>query len=241
MVPYNPGLHALVAGKNERSPAPPPEAAATSDRTGDWHQRGYLPHRDRPELTQFVTFRLADAFPVALRLEWEALYRNESAPDRRRQLETYLDLGRGHRFLSRPDIAASVENSLRHFHGCQYDLHAWVIMPNHVHVLVTPKNASLTRVVGAWKSYTSKAANRILNREGAFWSADYWDTWMRDTIHLRRTIRYLEGNPVRARLVAAASDWPWSSARFRDAQGALRLPAVAPATGGTNPRTGIES
>lgn len=55
-----------------------------------WHERGYLPHRDEPGLTQFVTLHLADSFPATLRAEWEALLEVEDDRERRLQLEAYL-------------------------------------------------------------------------------------------------------------------------------------------------------
>ncbi len=74
-----------------------------------WHKNGYLPHRDEPGVIQFVTFRLADALPSALRSEWEALLK--IADDRKRciELEAYLDKGRGECHLRRSDIAEVVE------------------------------------------------------------------------------------------------------------------------------------
>ena len=100
-----------------------------------WHENGYLPHRDEPGLIQFVTFRLIDAFPAELRAEWEALLKIEDDRKRRIELEAYLDKGRGACHLRRPDIAKVVEASLLFRHDVQYDLKAWVIMPNHVHLL----------------------------------------------------------------------------------------------------------
>ncbi len=58
---------------------------------------------------------------------------------------------------------------------------------------------------------------------GGFWAEGYWDTYMRDSEQERRTIRYIENNPVKAGLVAFSNKWPWSSSRFRDDSGLLRL------------------
>ena len=60
-----------------------------------WHERGYLPHRDEPGLTQFVTFHLADSLPASLRHEWAALLEIEDDRRRRQSYEAYLDKGRG--------------------------------------------------------------------------------------------------------------------------------------------------
>lgn len=223
VVPYNTGLQQLVEGKNQwqygPEDAPPPEPFKR------WNQRGYLPHRDEPGLVQFVTFRLADSFPAALRAEWRALLEIEEHRARLRELEAYLDQGRGECHLKRPDVAGLVEGALRCFHGTRYVLQAWVVMPNHVHVLFTQTDEPLGRVIGSWKSYTAKEANKMLRRRGQFWDEDYWDTYMRDEAHERRTRRYIENNPVKARLVREPSGWAWSSARFRDEFGKLALPA----------------
>ncbi|HZI33791.1 MAG TPA: hypothetical protein VFF11_15740, partial [Candidatus Binatia bacterium] len=66
-------------------------------------------------------------------------------------------------------------------------------------------------------------ANRLLNRRGKFWQTDYWDTYMRDGKHELETRNYIESNPAKAGLVLASKTWPWSSARFRDAFGVLKL------------------
>src|SRR5882762_10673546 len=132
-IPYSPAVYELV--RNKRAIAQQlPEDAIDRGFLG-WHENGYLPHRDEPGLVQFVTFRLADAFPEELRGEREALLRIEDDRKRHVELEAYLDRGRGECHLRRPDIAGQVEGALRFFHGKRYDLRAWVVMPNHVHLL----------------------------------------------------------------------------------------------------------
>ncbi len=97
-------------------------------------------------------------------------------------------------------------------------------MPNHVHVLFKVGTiAPMSEIIGAWKRHTARLANKVLGRSGPFWSQDYYDTYMRDDGHELKTIRYIENNPVKAKLVLDPKDWPWSSARFRDEFGILRL------------------
>ncbi len=92
-------------------------------------------------------------------------------------------------------------------------------MPNHAHVVVEAIDGhSLGEVVRGWKSFTARRANEKLGRVGPFWHADYFDRYMRNEGHLERTVEYVEQNPVKAGLVAAASDWPWSSASFSKAR-----------------------
>lgn len=219
--PHNPGVRELVSGKRKWS-SPPKREEALLGFCG-WHERGYLPHRDEPGLTQFVTFHLADSFPATLRSEWEALLKVEDERERRRQLEAYLDQGRGECHLRRTDVAKLVEDALRFHHGQWYDPLAWVIMPNHVHFLIKVGETSLSKIVKELKRYTARKANMILRREGAFWDEDYFDTCMRDAEHELRTRRYIENNPVKALLAREPKEWLWSSARFRDEHGAIRL------------------
>ena len=214
-------MRELIANKRRYSSAPKREDAIRGFR--GWHERGYLPHRDEPGLTQFVTFRLTDTFPESLRSEWEHLWRIEDDRKRRIELEAYLDRGRGECHLRRPDVAQIVETALRFFHANGYELHAWCVMPNHVHVLFKVDAMPMAEIVESWKKHTAQKVNRLLKRRGNFWEEDYWDTYMRDAEHERRTVRYIESNPAKAKLVLDPRDWPWSSARFRDEFGGLRL------------------
>src|SRR5690606_7648137 len=114
--------------------------------------------------------------------------------------------------------ASIVVENWRHFHGLRYHLHAWVVMPNHVHVLIEPiANHSLSEIVQSWKSYTAKA---LLRHEAGgppalpeqrVWQPDYWDRFIRDERHYRATVDYIHQNPVKAGLCSKAEDWPWSS------------------------------
>jgi REP-associated tyrosine transposase len=220
--PYKPGLHQLVEGK--QAWAEPLDHQAEAQGFAGWHQRGYLPHRDTPGLTQFVTFRLHDGLPDTRRGEWEAVLRIEDNRQRRTRLEQYLDLGYGQCWLRQNAIAALAEGALRHFDGRRYQLLAWVIMPNHIHVLVQVCQTPLARVLQSWKRFIAREGNKLLQREGPFWEREYWDTYMRDESQVIKARRYIEQNPVKAGLVAEATAWQWSSARFRDEYG--RLPAL---------------
>jgi len=219
--PHNPGVRVLVSGKRRWSS--PSNTQQSRQGFRGWHERGYLPHRDEPGLTQFVTFRLADSFPEALRSEWKHLWEIEDDRERRTQLEVYLDRGRGESLLRRPEMATIVEDSVRFFHGQRYDLRGWVVMPNHVHALFKVNPTPMSEIVASWKKFTAQTLNRRLGRHGRLWEEDYWDTYMRNEAHELQTIRYLEDNPTKARLVLDPKQWPWSSARWRDAYGRLCL------------------
>jgi REP element-mobilizing transposase RayT len=220
-LPYNPGVRDLIAGK--RLGSPPLQQRDAEPGFRGWHERGYLPHRDAPGLTQFVTFRLWDSFPESLRAEWEHLWSIEDDRERRAELEAYLDKGRGECHLRRPEVAALVGTALRFFHDQRYELRAWVIMSNHVHVLFKVDAVPMSEIVETWKKHTANKANRHLGRRGPFWAASYFDTYMRNAEHEQKTVRYIENNPTKAKLVLDPKQWSWSSAKFRDAYGRLCL------------------
>lgn len=220
--PYNPALRDLIRGKHECSN--PLANEEVEHRFLGWHEGGYLPHRDEPGLIQFVTFRLADAFPKALRSEWEFLLKIENDFQKQIELESYLDKGRGDCFLKQQEIAKCVEDSLLFRHGQTYELRAWVIMPNHVHVLFKVLDVPMSQLLDAWKGFTAKQANKILKRRGKFWQDGYWDTFIRSKGNERLSRHYIESNPVKAGLIKSGTDWPWSSARFRDKYERLCLP-----------------
>jgi len=220
--PYNPGVRDLINRKRAGS-GPLPQDEVKHGFLG-WHESGYLPHRDESGLVQFVTFRLADGFPAELRSEWASLLEILDDRKRRIELEAYLDKGRGECHLRRPEVAAMVEAALLFRQGVQYELRAWVIMPNHVHLLFRVLDVPMCRLVDAWKGFTAKQANKLLGRQGRFWQEGYWDTYMRDAEHELKARRYIEDNPAKAKLVALRKDWPWGSARFRDAYERLCLP-----------------
>ena len=217
--PYNPGLQKLVAGKQAWSEPLAEDAKAKGFR--GWHQRGYLPHYDAPGVTQIVTLRLADSLPASKRGEWEHLLKIENNRERRKRLEEYLDRGLGECWLRQPAIAELTEGALRFFDGQRYALAAWVVMPNHVHLLVDIWETPLAELVKSWKDFVARKANKILGRSGTFWEREYLDTLITDEKHRRTAVRYIENNPTKARLVLDPKDWSWSSARRRDEYGRL--------------------
>jgi hypothetical protein len=165
-------LRRLVAGKQQWC-EPLAEGVKAQGFKG-WHERGYLPHCDLPGLVQFVTFRLWDSMPASRKGEWEHLLtistpsyaprsetqsnvtqigaRSIASREQRIKLEEYLDRGLGECFLREPRVASLVEKVIRFHHGQRFELLAWVVMPNHVHVLVQVGQTPLTRIVQNWKS-----------------------------------------------------------------------------------------
>lgn len=105
----------------------------------------------------------------------------------KRRIEIYIDRGEGHAWLKNPILADLVQNALMYFHGQRYLLHAWVIMPNHVHVMFTLlKGFSLESILHSWKSFTANEANKILGKQGEFWYPESFDRYIRDGEHYNR-------------------------------------------------------
>jgi REP element-mobilizing transposase RayT len=90
-----------------------------------------------------------------------------------------------------------------------------VVTPNHVHLLILPKEA-LSVITRGLKGSTARQANQLLGRTGQrFWQQESFDRWVRNDREFERIARYIEENPVSAGLVRAAALWPWSSARWQ--------------------------
>lgn len=127
-----------------------------------------------------------------------------------------MDVGYGSCWLKREDVARSVMSVLQELSLTVLTLHAWVIMPNHMHVLMTPDpNLSLGVVINRLKGPAARRANVILGRTGTFWARDYFDRYIRADRHFNRCLDYINYNPVRAGLSATAAAWPFGSAHGR--------------------------
>jgi hypothetical protein len=110
-------------------------------RAAGWHSRGYLPHFDGIEIPQYLTIHLADSIPQKVIKRWKEELKLLTYEQERillqRRIEKYLDQGYGEALLKHANVATMVQNSLLKFDGQRYRLFAWVVMPNHVHTLMT--------------------------------------------------------------------------------------------------------
>jgi REP element-mobilizing transposase RayT len=173
-----------------------------------YHERR-LPHFDLVGHPLFVTFRLHGSLPA------NRVFPSESSGKAFVALDRILDVAAtGPRYLAMPDIAGTVVTSIldsdRRFH--RYDLHSYVVMPNHVHVLVTP-HIPPAQWLRFLKGSTAREANRLLGRTGQpFWQDESNDHVVRDGPELKRIRCYIENNPVKAGLVVLAEEFPRSSA-----------------------------
>jgi len=116
----------------------------------------------------------------------------------RRRVETYLDQGYGQCYLRHSALAQLVQSSLLFFDGERYKLSAWVVMPNHVHALLTPLvGHQLSQILHSLKSYTATKANKILSTGGRFWQPESFDRYIRDSKHFPRWLGMLRIIPLK--------------------------------------------
>ncbi len=177
------------------------------------YYRRRLPHLEAPGTPAFVTWRLRGSLPAGRAFQRETCTTGEAFA----ALDRALDSARsGALWLQRPEIARLVAGRLHEVAGeglCH--LHAYVVMPNHVHVLWTAllEQSDLIRRV---KGSTARQANSLLGRGGEpFWQQEYFDRLVRNALEFERIQSYIERNPVRAGLAARAEEFPWSSAGWR--------------------------
>jgi len=173
--------------------------------------RGRLPHWEVDNAIYFIPFSLPDAVPVRVMKELfeerERLMRRVKAPhDRARldralelRLDQQLDRGQGSCILR--EHGDLVADALKFFDRERYELHAWCVMPNHVHVVVYLEHgADLENVLHSWKSYTAHEIGR-----GHIWMKEYFDRVIRSPRDYADTCTYVKANPAKAGL----SQWPW--------------------------------
>jgi putative DNA methylase len=194
------------------------------EKNGSWYSRGYLPHFGRSHLSQAITFRLAGCLPKQklrkIKRSTRFLEEEKRNAERHKQIEQYLDSGHGRTWLKELSIGRLVHRSMLYHDEQRYLLHAWVVMPNHVHILMTPEeNASLSDIVHSLKSYTAKKINDQKSRSGSVWQRGYYDRYIRNNDHFWSVMRYIELNPVKADLCSQPLEWEWGSAGYRKKKG----------------------
>jgi len=208
-------------------------------------RRRHLPHWEVPHAAYFVTSCLEGGIPARglldiarYRADLGARLRpaGKSQPDWAEECwkrlfarrEDWLDDQPAVRHLRDPRLAQIVVDAMYHFARERYDLLAFVVMPSHLHWVFQPMEAwvdqALTRdperspreqIIHSLNRYTAAKCNKLLGRQGTFWQHEPYDHWIRDVDELERIILYVEGNPVKAGLIAAPELWPFSSAAHR--------------------------
>jgi putative transposase len=197
----------------------------------------HLPHWRQDGATYFVTFRLADSLPQSklrelseLKRRWEVelgIANTDGSPttpgpqreqpveqlSRRvmERVERWLDAGMGQCLLRQRAVAREVTEAFHFFDGKRYELGAYVVMPNHVHLILRPFRpdvASLEVILKSRTGFTAQRINRACERQGVVWQEESFDRIIRDEEHLWRCIQYVGRNPSLARLrVDACLRW----------------------------------
>jgi type I restriction enzyme R subunit len=189
-----------------------------------------LPHWRQTGATYFVTFRLADSIPrhvvaqwdeerrVWLKArgiemdgmgEWPTAFEKLSEADQRsferenaRKLFRCLDECHGACVLRQPGLAMIVRDALLFFDKQRYELGDFVVMPNHVHLLIAPRAEwELEALMQSLKRYCARQINSALKRKDtSLWQKGFYDHIVRDEAELRRCGEYIRLNPEKARL-----------------------------------------
>ena len=172
-----------------------------------------LPHLYIQDQPTFITWRLFGSLPPS-----RVFPAKTSSGRTFVAMDSILDRGRtGPLYLRRPELARLTVNAIQYAqdHLQLYRLHAYAVMPNHVHLLLTPL-ADIARITQSVKRFTAREANRLLGLTGQpFWQDESFDHVVRNTGEFGRIAAYVENNPVRAGLAAEPADFEWSSAKSR--------------------------
>jgi putative transposase len=172
-----------------------------------------LPHWDALGQPVFVTFRLHGSLPESRVFPPEDMSHGQTFV----VMDRLLDFAQtGPLYLKETEVVQIVVNAIQdgQMKFGRYQLHAYVAMPNHVHLLVTPRVPN-AEWLGPLKGFTGAMANRALGRNGAFWQDESYDHLVRDAREFARIKAYIECNPVRACLAVRPEELAWSSASAR--------------------------
>jgi REP element-mobilizing transposase RayT len=173
--------------------------------------RRRLPHFYELGQPVFLTWRLHDRLPCHRVFPKAALNSGEAFV----AMDRLLDEARaGPFYLRQPAVADMIVEAIEFNSDIlgHYLLHAFVVMPNHVHMLATPTLA-LPKLTKSLKGITAKRANVMLSLTGTpFWQQESYDHLVRHQREFERIRQYIEMNPVRAGLVTEATEYRWSSA-----------------------------
>ena len=169
-----------------------------------------LPHWHQDDKYVFVTFRLADSLPKAkLRVlqeeketwlkkhpkPWDVKDENDYYDKFVSKIDKWLDSNYGECLLKYPQNRKITENALLFFDGERYNLKAFVVMPNHVHLLMQlKKGINLENVMRSLKSFTAKQINKVMHRSGRLWQSEYFDRIIRSEDHYKNVLKYIVAN-----------------------------------------------
>lgn len=184
-----------------------------------------LPHWDQPGVTYFITFRLADSLPTNVlqqiaqeRQRWLHAHALSSVEELANQPDSLrweyaktfntkwhagMDAGHGECLLKRPELRFHVQQALQHWQGSRWDLDCAVVMPNHVHALVSPgPDWNLAELLHSVKRFSAGAINAAVGRKGSLWQDESFDHIVRSQTQLVLFRKYIYANPTKAGLNA---------------------------------------
>lgn len=169
-----------------------------------------LPHWECSCVAAFITLRLGDSLPEdrlgpwrKMLDEWKAAHPEpwdretemEYARLYRGEIEKWLDQGFGAAVFSDPVNRAVVEEALHYYDGKRYALYSFVVMPNHVHLLMMPTDGNtIASIMRLFKHYVSTKLAAVQSWEGKFWQNEYWDALIRNERHFMAVRRYIKSN-----------------------------------------------
>jgi len=226
------------------------------EETKTFYQRN-MPHFQPSGYTYFVTFRLANSLPNHIVLKLREDYKEhlkqlshlENSKEKTQKYYGFQDdyfaefdrhLDTYHKspcWLADEKIAGITKNAIHFYDKKNYDLICYCIMPNHVHLILTPiadqisdsavalnksRNGPpetdsryiVTAILQNIKKFTAVKCNKILNRSGSFWQHESYDHVVRDEKELVRFFNYTLNNPVKANLVNTPEEWRWSYCKY---------------------------
>ena len=174
--------------------------------------RANLPHWNKYLTTCFATFRLADSLPAEKLLSLEESrkawisahptpWTNEITKEYYSlfddNIQKWLDQGHGSCVLKDSANSQIVEDALWFFAGERYNLYAYVVMPNHVHVLFMPMGENtISGILESWKRFTARQINGRIGKGGSLWQKESFDTLVRSDRHFKAIIKYIRENDL---------------------------------------------
>ncbi len=186
-----------------------------------------LPHWFQPQATYFITFRTEDSLPRHVARQWYAERSNwlarhgitTSTPDWKDKLvrlpektrkqfhETFsqqymenLDKGLGACVLRRTELSKIVADCLLYFNSDRYHIGDFVVMPNHVHLLVCLLgDTDLLKQCRSWKKFSAGKINKVLGKTGRFWQEESFDHLVRSPEQFCAIQQYIQRNPSHLR------------------------------------------
>lgn len=192
-----------------------------------FHRRN-LPHLHPSKGIFFITYCLAGSLPV------EAIRRLREEIEEEKRVAQINNLPYTKGFFTRYDalldnakashitnlcnaeIATINKNQLLYYNGKYYDLIAYCIMPNHIHIVFSliENSRDVSQIMQSIKRYTARECNKVLKREGKFWQDESFDRLVRNETEFKKIVDYVINNPVKAGFVKTWEEWKWTYCNF---------------------------